>query len=290
MRVSTGPVALAFGTIALLGVVPTVIKAIHAGPWTVAVVRLLIGAIGIGLLGSWRGELRWPGRRNLWALAQMGLCFGLHWITYFYSIKLSTPSLANVALSIYGPCVMVWGWVLLRRAVRGSDLVGLVLALAGMLLCVPHFSLGDGQTAGFLIGLASGVIYALMPILQQRAPGLPVTLKAFGQFGFALIAFLPFLGQTNWNLDGRDWLGLLFLGIGGTFIAHTLWVHVTTKLPLAAISVVSYGQVPMAMFFSVLLLGEQLRWQLIAGAALIVLGNAVGVLYPLYRQRVVSQD
>jgi drug/metabolite transporter (DMT)-like permease len=85
----------------------------------------------------------------------MGVCFALHWITYFYSIKLSTPATAMVALSFYGPSLLIWSRFLLGTRIHRGDYVALGLALVGSFICMPSFSLQNDQTLGFLLGLTS---------------------------------------------------------------------------------------------------------------------------------------
>lgn len=287
---SAGLVATSVCAVALLATVAVVIKLIHAGPWTIAVVRLFVGAVGIGLYGWWRDELRRLGRGEVLALARMGLLFGVHWISYFYSIKLSSPSLAMLALSAYGPSAILWSRLLLKEPIHGDDALAMALALAGTVLCIPSHSPGGAVVAGFLLGIVSGMLYGLLPIMQKRTAAYPVSQKAFGQFGFALLAFVPFLGYCNWDLSERDWAGLLFLGIVGTFIAHTLWVKVTTQLPPTIASVLFYAQIPGAMLLSVLVLGEVLPWRLLVGALLIICGNVLSIVFRVRRQSVVAVE
>lgn len=284
MKVS--PARLVFTSICAvlsLASVSVVIKFIQAGPWTIAVARLVMGAICIGLLGWWRRDFRRLNRGQVAALALMGLCFGAHWITYFYSIKLSSPSVAMVALSAYGPFTIIWGRLFLRERIYANDALAVSLSMIGTLLCIPRFSTADGATTGFLLGILSGMMYGLLPILQKRTAAYPVTLKAFGQFGFALLALLPFLGYTDWQLGRQEWLGLLFLGVVGTFIGHSLWVSVTTHLPPVMAGVLFYAQIPVAMVLSMLFLHEVLYWRLVAGALLIICGNILAIVFRMRR-------
>jgi drug/metabolite transporter (DMT)-like permease len=63
------------------------------------------------------------------------------------------------------------------------------------------------------------------------------------------------------------------LGVVCTLIAHTLWIKVSTELPGNITATVYYFYVPLAMGFSYFLFDEQLSWQKITGASLIILAN-----------------
>jgi drug/metabolite transporter (DMT)-like permease len=265
-------------SVLLLASVPVVIKAIQANPWTIAFSRLVIGAFFAGLYVAYKKEHQTLTRQSLAVLGLMGVCFALHWITYFYSIKLSTPATAMVALSFYGPSLLIWSRFLLGTRIHRGDYLALGLALVGSFICMPSFSLQNHQTLGFLLGLASGMIYALLPILQQKARAYPVMLKAFGQFSFALLAFLPFYGYTDWQLSTTDWLGLAFLGIAGTLIAHSLWVNVTTQCAPIVITLLSYAQIPIAVLLSSLFLAETPKPSLLIGALFILAANVVTII------------
>jgi drug/metabolite transporter (DMT)-like permease len=84
--------------------------------------------------------------------------------------------------------------------------------------------------------------------------------------------------KTNWTLTTRDWAGLLFLAIGVTLIAHSLWVRVTTRLSPSATSIVYYGTIPITITLGVLILGEPLTLRTVLGAALIVGGGVIGLV------------
>jgi drug/metabolite transporter (DMT)-like permease len=142
-------------SVLLLASVPVVIKAIQANPWTIAFSRLVIGAFFAGLYVAYKKEHQTLTRQSLAVLGLMGVCFALHWITYFYSIKLSTPATAMVALSFYGPSLLIWSRFLLGTRIHRGDYVALGLALVGSFICMPSFSLQNDQTLGFLLGLAS---------------------------------------------------------------------------------------------------------------------------------------
>jgi drug/metabolite transporter (DMT)-like permease len=82
-----------------------------------------------------------------------------------------------------------------------------------------------------------------------------------------------FLPVTNWGLSSGDWWALVYLAIPGTFFSHWLWIRVTTRISTTITSVIFYLLIPMTMIISHFWLGEDMPFNKISGAALIVSGN-----------------
>jgi drug/metabolite transporter (DMT)-like permease len=135
----------------------------------------------------------------------------------------------------------------------------------------------NAVAVGMLLSCISAAFYASLPVLHQRWSHLPSSTRALGQFGFALLFFLLFLPKTRWDLASRDWAGLLFLAIGVTLIAHSLWVRVTTRLSPAVTAVIYYGNIPIAVLLGVVVLHEPLTMRTVAGGVLIVGGSLLGL-------------
>ncbi len=268
-------------TIALFffGCIAVVVKFVSANAITIGIARLVV-TVAI-LLPFLVATQRFKGitRSDFVPLAVMGLFFALHWLAFFFSIKIGSASIATVGLSTYGVHLVVLGWILHRSKPTRINFLVLVMAVAGSILVVPEFSFHNQEAIGLLLGVLSGLFYAFLPILQQRHSHLPALTRALGQFVFALVVFLFFWPLSDWHLSTQDWLGLLFLGVMCTLVSHTLWVRLTTVLPTRTTSVIYYLYVPVSLILSVVILGERVDAAMITGAGLIILANVIGVLY-----------
>jgi drug/metabolite transporter (DMT)-like permease len=262
--------------LALFGCIPVAVKYVQANAFTIGIFRLSLATAVMAALAAWRGELRQLPRTDVARLVLIGFLFFAHWLTYFLAIKLATASIAAIGLSTYGVDLLLFGALGGHGRIHGRDIVAVGLAVAGAVMVVPDFQLGNGMLGGMALALLSALCYAALPILHQRAAHIPTSLRTLGQFGFALLFFLIFLPWSNWHLTPRDWGGLLFLAIAATLIAHTLWVRVTTRLSPAAASVLYYGNVPFAIALGVVVLHEPLTWRTVMGAALIIGGSLLG--------------
>ena len=263
--------------ILLFAGIPAVVKSIAANPYTIGIFRLLVATAVLSAVMSVRGEMRRVPARDALRLAIIGALFFGHWITLFFAVKASSASIGAIGLSTYGVDLLILGAIFGGDRARLTDVVAVVLAAAGAILVVPAFTLGNTVAFGMLLSCASALMYAALPILHQRWVHIPTRMRTLGQFGFALLFFLLFVSRSEWTLSSRDWAGLLFLAVGVTLIGHSLWVRVTTRLPSSATSIIYYGNIPIAIALSVLLLHEPLTVRTLSGAAMIIGGSLIGL-------------
>jgi drug/metabolite transporter (DMT)-like permease len=267
----------AFIAILLFGCIPVIIKMVSANPYTIGIFRLALATLVLAAFMAFRGELRRVARTDLARLATIGFLFFGHWLTLFFAVKVSSASIGAIGLSTYGVDLLLLGVLFAGERPRVVVIVAVLLAATGAVLVVPTFDLRNSTALGMLLACASALMYASLPLLHQRWSHIPTGIRTLGQFGFALLFFSLFITKTNWNLTTRDWAGLLFLAIGVTLIAHSLWVRVTTRLTPSSTSILYYANIPIAIGLSVLILGEPLTVRTLCGAALIIASGLIGL-------------
>jgi drug/metabolite transporter (DMT)-like permease len=262
-------------TLILMALVPVGIKLTAATPITIAVFRLAVAVVMMVAFLRPKSLSELFQKKALLPLILIGFFFALHWITYFLSIKKATASIGLLGMSTYGIHLIFLGWGIRKHKPGPFDILALILATAGTYFIIPEFSLTNNITVGILLGVFSGFCFALLPVLHQQYSFIPERARILGQFLFALLTFSFFLPVTDWQLESMDWWVLLYLAVGGTFIAHSLWVRVTTSVSTTVSSLIFYLIIPMTMLISHFLLEEPMPFQKIAGAVLIVSGNVV---------------
>ena len=272
----------AFIALLLFGCIPVVVKMISANPYTIGIFRLTVATVVLGAIMAARRQLHRVDGRDLARLALIGFLFFGHWLTLFFAVKISSASIGAIGLSTYGVDLLLLGALFTRQRPRALVIVAVVLAAIGAVLVVPTFDLRNDVALGMLLACSSALMYASLPLLHQRWSHIPTSTRTLGQFGFALLFFSLFVTKTNWALTPRDWAGLLFLAIGVTLIAHSLWVRVTTRLSPSATSIVYYGTIPITIALGVLVLGEPLTLRTVLGAALIIGGGVIGLISRRY--------
>ena len=275
---------IALTAVLTMSAVPVLIKSTEANSVTIGIVRLLIAVAAFAPVVLWRRRLLRLSARQWRQLLVIGLVFGVHWLTYFLSIKLATAAIAALTILTYSVQYLVLAFLFNRERVRAVEWLAIGLCFAGCLVVAPDLSLGNDVTAGIAVGLFSALLYAALPLLHQRAAGIETTERAFGQFLFALPVFLPLLGLANWNLGVSDLYQLLVLGLLCTVVSHTLWVKATTELPAIYASMIYFLYLPGAFVGSVVFLGEPATPRKLLGCAIVLGASAALSLYRYRRQ------
>jgi len=274
---SGSTLAKALWATVVFGSVPACIRLMRMDSYALGVWRLGLAAAGMTLLLRWKGRsLRSLGDavRHHWPmLTAVGLCFGLHWLTYFLSIKWANASIGSLAFSTCGVQLPLLGWAFGFGRPRPAAMLGVALAMTGSWLCLPTSAPGDGMVAGLIVGILSGTLYACVPMLHQRHAHLDNELRTWAQFVFALPVFLVTAPAADWSLTVQDFWLALYLGLVVNLVGHYLWVQVSTVLPLAKTSALGYLQLPASLAFNVALVGERLTGGMLAGGACIIAGN-----------------
>lgn len=266
--------------------VPVFIKFTNANPYTIGIVRLVIAALLISMVLLFTKERLPITGRYLKTLALIGFVFSLHWITYFFSIKISTASIGILGASTYGIHLIFLGWIFLSIRPRWIDLFTIIMAFWGTYLIIPEFSLNNNITLGLMISIISGLFFAILPILHQKSKYITGTQRALGQYIFAIPLFLLFSSKFDFNLTTTDWYSLFYLSVFGTFFAHTLWINVTTRLNTTITSLIFYIIIPITMAISYFWLGEDMKLNKLMGALMIISANVLGILSRFYPKKI----
>lgn len=272
-----------------MSAVPVLVKSTAANEVTIGLARLFIAAMLMTPLVLARGSLKTLGIAQIKSLTAIGAVFSLHWLSYFLSIKLSTASIGAMAISTFGIQYLLLARILNKEYTGTVEWCAVALCLLGCILAVGEFSLSSSSVLGMLVGVASGTLYASLPLLHQRASAIDTVTRAWGQFTFALCCMLPLIGFSDWHLSSNDYISLLVLGVLCTVIAHGLWIKASTELPAIATSLVYYLYVPIAMLSSAWFLEETMTAGKLIGAALI-LGSSIGVTLYRFRRASLSNE
>lgn len=265
-----------------MGSIPLLIRMAGAPTFTIGIVRLFFG-LGLTLLVFHRRveffRLMKPEKAGeRLTLVLIGLLFGAHWYTYFEAIQRSSATLGIVALNTYGIHVTWLGAVFASRKPSRTDWIAVLVAALGVWITLPTEHDDPRALGGFGLGLLSGLLYATLPLLHKRIAHVGHFTRGTSQFFFAWLLFLPFAPTQDWHLSQRTWILLAVLGIFCTFIAHNLWISITTEVEPRTSGLLYYLVVPVTMTLEAIILARPPSPNQLLGALFIVGGNAFALL------------
>lgn len=252
------------------------------GLWATAIV-FLIGSTGIALL--WRTALpRIASDRKLWVLA---LAAGL--TNACFNWGMTAGEVLRVVLLFY--LMPVWTmllarWLLAEPITLGAAIRALIAIVgAAVVLWEPGAGLPWPTSLGDWLGVAGGAAFAWLNVQLRGMGETPAAARALAMsigsalvpaaVGFALVAAgmisPPPVNEFAW-LPGSIVLAVILL------VANAALQFGAPRLPTRVTAIVMLTEVPVAALSSVLIAGETLRPQVLAGGALIVMASLAAAL------------
>ncbi|SDG53868.1 DMT family transporter [Pseudomonas seleniipraecipitans] len=264
--------ALAFGLSGIFGEL--------AGTTPMAIVsgRAVFAVFALGLFLAVLGRPLRVACRHLPWLVLGGLLLAAHWLTFFESVRVAGVAIATLGFASF-PAFTVVLEVLLGERPRPLEYLMVIVVSIGLLLVAPALDLGDGATQGLILGILSGLLFALLSLLgralSRRIDPIQV---ALGQNLVALACSLPFASATLQTLTVPQWLWLALLGVFCTGIAHSLLVA-SLRVVKARNAAVIFALEPVyGISFAWLLFSQTPTLGMLAGGSLIIAAVSLNAL------------
>ncbi len=237
------------------------------------------------LRGRWHDLLRaWP------QLVGYGLmAVAVPQLAFFYAVEHLSVGVALLLEYLGMVLVVVWQALVARRAPRGTTLLGMGLAIIGLLLVLDVLGGVRIDGIGVLFGLVAAFGLASFFLLSEREheTSLPPLALAGGGLMAAGAAF-ALLGATgvlpmsfptsNVSLAGTSfpwWVAVLELAVIAAATSYVSGIVATRMLGAKLASFVGLSEVMFAVLFAWLLLGELPRPVQLLGGLFILAGVVV---------------
>jgi drug/metabolite transporter (DMT)-like permease len=229
------------GAVVLFGLAGLFGKWLAFSPLIIVFGRVVFAALTLGLiLVVARRSVRVPGPGDRLLFLGLGVLLAVHWTAFFLSVQVSTVAVGLLSYSSFPVFTAFLEPVLFRKKPDAFNVFFAAICLLGVFLIVPRFAWTDAVFRGVLYGLAAGLTFAVLSIVNRMLTARHDSIKiAFWQDSIAALALLPFLFILRPVLSGKD-LGLLvFLGVVCTAGAHTLFIDGMRRQTAQTASIIS---------------------------------------------------
>lgn len=245
----------------------------HADPSSFAVIRVLAGAALLAVLVIGQGgrvdlsaPRRWAGAAALavymigFSLAYQSLDAGLGALILFGTVQIALFAQAARA----------------GAAPDGRQVLGAGIAFGGLLLALWP----DGDAGGLVGAVAmvlAGLGWAGYTLAGRGADPLPATASHF-------VLCLPFVALLlllpDRSVTGSGWGLAIASGAVTSGLGYALWYRVLPAFPGARAGILQLSVPVLAIGLGAVLLGEDVGWQIVLSAILVLGGIALALLKP----------
>ncbi|MFF7707933.1 EamA family transporter [Pseudomonas sp. NPDC007930] len=235
--------------------------------------RAAFAVAALGLFLALARRERWQplSRGNAARLLLAGLLLAAHWVSFFQAIKVGGVAIGTLGFCSFPAFTVVLEALLFREKVRALEIAQVLMVSVGLVWVTPAFDLASGATAGLLWGVASGLLFALLSLLNRARP------KAIGPVQAALCqnavvaaCLLPWAVPQAAQVPALDWLWIGLLGVFCTGLAHGLFVASLGVIKARTAAVVFAMEPVYGIFFAWLVFREQPTAMMLAGGVLII--------------------
>ncbi|MDE3133978.1 MAG: DMT family transporter [Acidobacteriota bacterium] len=252
----------------------------HLSPGPLALTRIAIGSVALGVAMLARRERPPRGKALARAAAAGVLWFGAYMVSLNAAERWVDAGTSSLLVNT-GPLAiaLLAGW-LLHEGFPRALLAGCMVALAGAgLIALSVSGHGSHELLGAGLCLVAAFSYALAIVVQKPAlrvaGALPVTSAACTAGAVALLEFVPQTAHELGHASAGTLLAVLYLGIGPTAIAFLLWAFVLSKMDAGRLGATTYVVPPLVVLISWIWLGQAPPAPAIPGGLLCLVGVAI---------------
>ena len=237
--------------------------------------RLLFGLIAMALYLSLCGrfnEIRL--KENKRYIFMLGLFEAGAVLTYFYSVRYTTVSMAVLLLYTSPIYVTLLSPLLLRENIMLHSIFALILSISGVILVIRPDSLAESMdTIGVTFGLIAGLLYALTILISRTLRDhYTGTAQATWSMAVSIILFFPYSRAVSPAVLLDNLYLLILFGLIPTALGGVLYFNGLGLIRAQSASIISLLEPVSAVFFALVILNEPVHLTTLLGGGLILAG------------------
>ena len=216
-------------------------KLIHLDAIIIVWYRVIIAATFLALYFLWKGKSFSFPKKHAWKVILVGIMVAGHWMSFYYSIQLSTASLGILCLSTTTLHVTWLEPLVMKRKFSWLEFLFGICVIFGIYFVASDFSAQERNALYF--GLFSALMAAFFSVfngrIAQDVESAHITL-------YELITGIIFISIVLWStgkltvpmlkMTISDGLWLLFLGVICTSFAFLMTIEIVKKLGAFTVS------------------------------------------------------
>ncbi|MDT0685981.1 DMT family transporter [Autumnicola psychrophila] len=241
-------------------------------PFVTITFRAILAGIVLYLFCRFRKfQIKVSNKKDLLKVIIGGCLMGIHWVTYFYSLSLSSVAIGMLSIYTYPVITTILEPLLLKTKFSKMHLGLAGLVLFGIYFLVPEFSFENDQTLAVAFGVTSAFFYSLRNLLmKQEVEKYNGSVLMMYQMIIITIMLSPVLFLFDLSAVPSQLAPILVLAIVTTCFGHTLLLMSFRNFSVTTASIISSAQPVYGILLGLLFLGEYPAVNTIIGGSLII--------------------
>ena len=200
-----------------------------------------------------------------------GVLMGMHWITYFISLKLSSVAIGMLSVFTYPIITSFLEPIMLNSKFKKSNLLLGLMVLIGIYFLAPEISMKNDQFIAVGFGVFSALCYSIRNIyMKAKSSEYEGSILMVYQLIIVSVLLSPVFYFYDTNGLGVSLPAILILALLTTAIGHTLFVYSFRNFSISAASIISGVQPIYGIIIGMIVLGEYPGVRTIIGGSVIL--------------------
>ncbi|MGD8565232.1 MAG: DMT family transporter [Candidatus Bathyarchaeota archaeon] len=254
-------------------------------PTTLIALRLLISSLTISIpVVLLKRKLLRVKRTHMIPFLVLGvLATAFQRIAYFYSVDLTTVTVAAILFYTYPILVTIYSSLVLKEKITSSTVFSIILAFSGVVLVVRTYDVSQLgiSFSGVVFGVLSSILFVLyffiIKKLRKHYTNWTLILYGDGIGALVTIPLVLFSLLEILNYPLQLWLLILAIAWGPSLLAYLMYSYALKNVESAKGSTLGVLEPLSAVFFSVTILGE--TFELLQTMGIVIALTGVALLF-----------
>jgi drug/metabolite transporter (DMT)-like permease len=233
--------------------------------------RSLIASISL-LIFLWvTDKLPHLKKKDILLHSLLGSLLALHWVTYFYSVYLTSVAIGLISLFTFPVITSLIEPFFEKQVPKIKDILISLCLIPGLILMNSSSGLSIDSFFGIGIGIFSAIVYSFRNILSKRLTQSHsgVSLMMI-QSLIAAIVLAPFALRIPISLTQHNVQLIILLGILFTAVGHTLFISSFKYISAKSASIIASGQPLYGTIWAFIFLKEVPSINILLGGSVIL--------------------
>ncbi|HCZ09554.1 MAG TPA: EamA family transporter [Flavobacteriaceae bacterium] len=237
----------------------------------IILLRSFFGGIFLFLFCKWKKLTFKIQKKDRVVVLLSGVLMGMHWITYFISLKSSSVAIGMLSVFTYPVITTFLEPLMLKTKFNKSNILLGLTVLAGIYFLAPEFNIENDQFKAIGFGVFSAFCYSIRNIyMKSKASEYEGSILMVYQLIIVTVLLSPFFYLSDMSGLQASLPALLILAFVTTATGHSLFIYSFRNFTVSTASIISSVQPIYGIIIGMIVLGEYPTLSTIFGGTLIL--------------------